>query len=140
MTATTEGATTLYTAEMAITMPRNPYRFKLLSKEGAYYLNAQGISRADSPDAHDFNLLADFHTPEWVSTAVFYEIFPDRFFNGDPANDIPEGAWENRGFKTQRRNWAAAGMNRHSRKANSRKRFGKRFFFNRRWAWPCGVG
>ncbi|HRE48247.1 MAG TPA: glycoside hydrolase family 13 protein, partial [Aggregatilineales bacterium] len=105
MTATTEGATTLYTAEMAITMPRNPYRFKLLSKEGAYYLNAQGISRADSPDAHDFNLLADFHTPEWVSTAVFYEIFPDRFFNGDPANDIPEGAWENRGFKTQRRNW-----------------------------------
>lgn len=25
--------------------------------------------------------------PEWVYDAVFYEIFPDRFFNGDPSND-----------------------------------------------------
>ncbi|NSW51388.1 MAG: glycoside hydrolase family 13 protein [Anaerolineae bacterium] len=26
-------------------------------------------------------------TPEWVQDAVFYQIFPDRFANGDPAND-----------------------------------------------------
>ncbi len=25
--------------------------------------------------------------PDWVRDAVFYEIFPDRFFNGDPGND-----------------------------------------------------
>lgn len=25
--------------------------------------------------------------PEWVQDAVFYQIFPDRFCNGDPAND-----------------------------------------------------
>jgi len=29
--------------------------------------------------------------PEWVRDAVFYQIFPDRFCNGDPAND-PLGA------------------------------------------------
>jgi cyclomaltodextrinase / maltogenic alpha-amylase / neopullulanase len=32
-----------------------------------------------------------FVTPEWVRHAVFYQIFPDRFANGDPSND-PENA------------------------------------------------
>ncbi|HET7009561.1 MAG TPA: glycoside hydrolase family 13 protein [Anaerolineales bacterium] len=27
--------------------------------------------------------------PEWVHDAVFYQIFPDRFANGDPSNDPP---------------------------------------------------
>lgn len=27
--------------------------------------------------------------PDWVQDAVFYQIFPDRFANGDPANDPP---------------------------------------------------
>ena len=27
--------------------------------------------------------------PEWVQDAIFYQIFPDRFANGDPANDPP---------------------------------------------------
>ncbi|MDR9852345.1 alpha-glycosidase [Paenibacillus sp. VCA1] len=31
-----------------------------------------------------------FETPDWVKDAVFYQIFPERFANGDPAND-PEG-------------------------------------------------
>jgi len=30
--------------------------------------------------------------PEWVQDAVFYQIFPDRFANGDPANDPPNVA------------------------------------------------
>ncbi len=32
--------------------------------------------------------------PYWVQDAVFYQIFPDRFHNGDPANDTPNmDAW-----------------------------------------------
>ncbi|GIV95799.1 MAG: alpha-amylase [Herpetosiphonaceae bacterium] len=30
---------------------------------------------------------AAFCTPEWVKHAVFYQIFPERFANGDPTND-----------------------------------------------------
>jgi glycosidase len=30
---------------------------------------------------------APFVTPEWVRHAVFYQIFPERFANGDPSND-----------------------------------------------------
>ena len=29
----------------------------------------------------------EFNTPEWVKTSVFYQIFPERFFNGDTTND-----------------------------------------------------
>ncbi|MBI4757644.1 MAG: alpha-glycosidase, partial [Chloroflexi bacterium] len=26
-------------------------------------------------------------TPDWVKEAIFYQIFPERFYNGDPSND-----------------------------------------------------
>ncbi|MEX2536097.1 MAG: glycoside hydrolase family 13 protein [Trueperaceae bacterium] len=29
------------------------------------------------------------HTPDWISDAIFYQIFPDRFRNGDTSNDPP---------------------------------------------------
>lgn len=29
----------------------------------------------------------NFKTPDWMKNAVVYQIFPDRFFNGDPLND-----------------------------------------------------
>ena len=29
----------------------------------------------------------DYATPDWARGAVVYQIFPDRFFNGDPTND-----------------------------------------------------
>src|SRR4051812_42343685 len=32
-------------------------------------------------------LAQTFGRPDWVPDAVFYQIFPDRFRNGDPAND-----------------------------------------------------
>jgi cyclomaltodextrinase len=27
--------------------------------------------------------------PDWIQDAIFYQIFPDRFYNGDPENDPP---------------------------------------------------
>lgn len=30
---------------------------------------------------------ATWHAPEWARNAIFYEIFPERFFNGNPSND-----------------------------------------------------
>jgi glycosidase/fibronectin type 3 domain-containing protein len=34
-----------------------------------------------------------FHTPDWVKNAVIYQIFPDRFRDGDPTNDTPAGTF-----------------------------------------------
>jgi len=92
-------------ANMHISMKRNPYRFKLLTDHGAYYYNALGISRAESPDIHDFILLADYHVPEWVQEQVFYQIFPERFANGDPSNDVQNREYERNGHWTIKREW-----------------------------------
>ena len=31
-----------------------------------------------------------FKTPDWAKGAVFYQIFVDRFYNGDPENDVED--------------------------------------------------
>ncbi len=37
------------------------------------------------------------HPPDWVRDSVFYQIFPDRFRNGDPGNDPPgTRPWDDR--------------------------------------------
>lgn len=48
-----------------------------------------GITGAlGSVKTYDLNVYkADFKTPDWMKKGVIYQIFPDRFFNGDPSND-----------------------------------------------------
>lgn len=94
-----------WAAELTATQPRNHYRFKLLTPDGAYSLNALGVTRADGPDGFDFKLLANYTAPSWVNGSVFYQIFPDRFHNGDPALTVKPGAWTKREFSVQVREW-----------------------------------
>ena len=59
----------------------------------AYYLTAAGFAGAvERLDRWAIELAAipSIDTPEWIEGAVIYQIFPDRFANGDPSND-PEG-------------------------------------------------
>lgn len=40
--------------------------------------------------------MGNLRPPEWISDAIFYQIFPDRFYNGDPGNDPePTEEWGN---------------------------------------------
>ncbi len=100
-----------YTASLTMRNRLMPYRFKLMTDAGAFYLTARGINRADLPNTFDFKLLADFESPAWLEDAVFYQIFPDRFYNGDPSLTPPEGLpFEHppQGtFYSQQRNWDA---------------------------------
>ncbi|CAI6029471.1 alpha-glycosidase [Cohnella sp. JJ-181] len=40
----------------------------------------------EMPFIHEIDI---FRPPEWTKSAVFYQIMPDRFMNGDPSNDPP---------------------------------------------------
>jgi len=53
-----------------------------------------GAVYAQSPDLSYQITVYDpaFTTPEWMRNAVVYQIFPDRFRNGDPANDPADGS------------------------------------------------
>ncbi|MDW8298638.1 MAG: alpha-amylase family glycosyl hydrolase [Anaerolineae bacterium] len=94
-----------FVADLKITMPVNGYRFRLLTDEGIWHYNQLGVQRSEPLDHFDFKLLADFAAPTWLRDAVFYQIFPDRFYNGDPSNDVPPGAWTVGSFTVQRRKW-----------------------------------
>ncbi|MFQ3535827.1 MAG: alpha-amylase family glycosyl hydrolase [Aggregatilineales bacterium] len=92
-------------ADLKVSMPVNGYRFRLLTDAGVWHYNQLGLQRSEPLDHFDFKLLADFAAPTWLRSAVFYQIFPDRFYNGDPSNDVPPGAWTIGSFTVQRRKW-----------------------------------
>ena len=78
------------------------YLFKYVDGGKAQYMNAHGLSA--SPDADRFvwdeAKFPAFVTPEWVRNGVIYQIFPDRFRNGNPANDQDFKEWYYDGRRT----------------------------------------
>jgi len=63
------------------------YRFQINDGSATAWLNAGGIASAE-PSGGDFWIVPGFHTPTWAKNAIYYQIFPERFNNGDPANDL----------------------------------------------------
>jgi len=88
-----------------VTMPVTGYRFLVATTDGHHWLNAAGLHRATPTDREDFQLLAGSAPPGSLRNRVFYQIFPDRFANGDPTNDVQDGAWTYRGRTARRREW-----------------------------------
>lgn len=91
-----DGVSVYWQATLKMTMPLVHYNFRLVTDEGVWFYTALGASRADSPDSSNFKLIADFDGPTWLDDAVFYQIFPDRFYNGDPSLTPQPGAWTRR--------------------------------------------
>jgi alpha-glucosidase len=90
---------------MKISMPVTTYRFLIISTEGTYWYNASGLHTFNPTDAQDFRLLAGFQAPEWLKNTVFYQIFPDRFADGDASNNVRDGEYEYFGYKARFRQW-----------------------------------
>jgi alpha-glucosidase len=88
-----------------VRMPTTSYRFLVLTPDGHRWLNGSGVHVATPTDRDDFVLLAGFDPPHWAADRVFYQIFPERFANGDPSNDPADGAWTYRGQAARRRRW-----------------------------------
>ncbi len=89
----TERGLAWYEAEMPVTENRMRYRFDLVTDEGLFFLTQQGVSRCLPDHTYYFTVLADYVQPAWVKQAVFYQIFPERFCNGDPSNDVRCGEY-----------------------------------------------
>ncbi len=63
------------------------YCFKVVRGNDVCYYNRLGAVPYARID-HAFCITPGFHTPEWAKGAVMYQIFVDRFYNGDPTNDV----------------------------------------------------
>ncbi len=63
------------------------YYFELNVGNLKCYYNKKGVIR--EPDSfYNFKIVRGFKTPDWAKGAVFYQIYVDRFYNGDTSNDV----------------------------------------------------
>ncbi len=80
-------------AEIKPPFRRLRYGFRLQSGTERIWMTEVGFHQGEPEDStgmFEFPFInpADVFTPPaWVKDAVFYQIFPERFANGDPAND-----------------------------------------------------
>ncbi len=100
-----EGWCDWWSAELLISMYHNRYCFHFLTESGSFYFNQFGLSPIDSPDWFNFTVLGDYKAPAWVREQVFYQIFPERFANGDPSNDRQTGEPTVMGQPALQRQW-----------------------------------
>ena len=77
-----------YEAPLQMTENRMQYQFYLVCEDVIYFYTQKEITTYVPDHTYDFVLLADYVQPEWVKDAVFYQIFPERFCNDDPSNDV----------------------------------------------------
>lgn len=63
------------------------YCFEIQDDEEIRYYGRCGVSK-EIVEFYDFVIVPGFSTPDWAKGAVMYQIFTDRFYNGDPSNDV----------------------------------------------------
>ena len=63
------------------------YHFEIEKNGVSVYYTKLGVTDDLNPAWH-FNLIRNFKTPDWAKGAVMYQIYVDRFYNGDKSNDV----------------------------------------------------
>ncbi|WP_299015213.1 maltodextrin glucosidase [uncultured Photobacterium sp.] len=68
--------------------PTTHYCFKVMQNSRQWWLHSNGISpRVPGKESH-FKYNRQAQPPAWVKKQIFYQIFPDRFANGDPSISV----------------------------------------------------
>ncbi len=62
-----------------------PYAFRIKREEDVCLYDRIGV--VENTAEHPFRLIPGFHVPEWSKGALMYQIYVDRFCNGDTSND-----------------------------------------------------
>lgn len=82
-----------YRASVMVHNPVMRYRWLLSTGDGYAWFTGAGLVTHDVPDDQDFTLLVSDPAPEWVTDAVVYQVFPDRFARSDAADERSLPAW-----------------------------------------------
>ena len=77
------------------------YFFEIQAGKLTCYYNELGVTR-DLNEQYAFGIVPGFTTPDWAKGAVMYQIFVDRFCNGDKSNDVLTGEYAYIGEQVQR--------------------------------------
>lgn len=94
-----------FEAELPVHEARVRYAWQLNLPEDHLNLTGLGLHHTRRGFRDWFQYLAGYAAPEWAWRSVFYQIFPDRFRNGDPGNDVRTGEYEYMGRPVQHVPW-----------------------------------
>lgn len=83
------------------------YYFRLQKDDREYFYNKQGLVLNINKD-YNFMLIPGFNTPDWAKGAVMYQIYVDRFYNGDKSNDVKDNEYAYLGVTSKHiKDWSA---------------------------------
>ena len=68
------------------------YHFELVDEDDFVCYNRLG-GVENSQTEFEFCFLPDHKVPDWAKGTVFYQIYPDRFCNGNPSNDVEDNEY-----------------------------------------------
>ncbi len=80
------------------------YHFVLKKGSQSYNYNKVGIVEYVDPH-YNFKIIPDFVTPEWARSTVMYQIYIDRFYNGDTSNDPKTHEYKYLGLPINKKDW-----------------------------------
>jgi alpha-glucosidase len=85
--------------------PVTRYAFKVVLDDRQLWVSEAGVTpHFPERDLH-FRWNPHYVPARWVWSAVFYQIFPDRFFDGDPSNNVASGAYRYDGEPVVAKAW-----------------------------------
>ncbi len=76
-----------YACQLQLGEEKTSYYFELRSGSLVGYYNTKGLVH-DVNEYYNFIVIPGFKTPHWAKGAVMYQIYVDRFCNGDTSNDV----------------------------------------------------
>ena len=76
-----------YAVTLSLESHQISYHFQIEKRGELICYNRQGVVDEINP-YFDFCIIPGFHTPAWAKGAVMYQIFVDRFYDGDSSNDV----------------------------------------------------
>ena len=83
----TDGEFDYYSRKVTLGEETFYYSFEVASGLLHVFYDRYGVSKEKRND-YLFFIIPGFSTPAWSKGAVMYQILVDRFYNGDPANDV----------------------------------------------------
>ena len=97
----TKGLFDYYECKLPVGEENHFFYFEITQGDEVCHYNRLGVS-TDKDLRRMFRITPGFHVPEWSKGAVMYQIFVDRFYNGDPKNDVLTDEYVYIGFPVEK--------------------------------------
>ena len=90
-----------FTCSIEVEQEQYSYYFEVQVGRINCVYDTRGVSKYPE-ETFFFRIIPGFKTPKWAKGAVMYQIYVDRFYNGDPTNDVLTNEYQYIGDKSVR--------------------------------------